>query len=98
MKSARDLAQVRGAAGIDRELAEETLGRLGVDREGLEEMDRRILRCLAQSQGNPVGIKTIAAAVEETGRAKSKAIASPMDIFSIFRIIRLLHFCSGMSA
>ncbi|TDJ76055.1 MAG: Holliday junction branch migration DNA helicase RuvB [Planctomycetota bacterium] len=65
LRRARDLAEVRGETEIDRALALETLERLGIDAEGLEEMDRRILRCLAQSGGEPTGIKTIAAAVGE---------------------------------
>ena len=38
---------------------------MGVDDNGLDDMDRRILGCLAQNGGAPVGIKTIAAAVGE---------------------------------
>ena len=39
---------------------------MGIDENGLEEMDRGILRCLARSADRPVGLKTIAAAVGET--------------------------------
>jgi Holliday junction DNA helicase RuvB len=66
LRRARDLAQVRGARAIDADLASETLARLGVDAFGLEEMDRRILRCLATHAGGPVALKTIAAVVGET--------------------------------
>jgi Holliday junction DNA helicase RuvB len=66
LRRARDLAQVRGKSDIEEALAVETLERLGIDADGLEEMDRRILRCLAQSGGEPTGIKTIAAAVGES--------------------------------
>ncbi len=66
LRRTRDLAQVRGSAHIELALADETLGRLGIDERGLEEMDRRILRCLAQAEGRPTGLKTIAAAVGET--------------------------------
>ncbi len=65
LRRVRDLAQVRGAAAVSSALAGEALQRIGVDANGLEELDRRILRCLAQNLGNPVGIKTIAAAVGE---------------------------------
>lgn len=64
LRRARDLAQVGGRAAIDGELAAETLARLGVDERGLEDMDRRILRCLAD-HGEPMGLKTLAAAVGE---------------------------------
>lgn len=65
LRRARDLAQVSGNERIDAELARAALERMGVDANGLEEMDRRILDCLARNGGRPVGIKTIAAAVGE---------------------------------
>jgi Holliday junction DNA helicase RuvB len=65
LRRVRDLAQVNGNARIDEALAADALARLGVDANGLEDLDRRILRCLAQNAGVPVGIKTIAAAVGE---------------------------------
>lgn len=64
LRRARDWAQVAGAPALDRALALAALARLGVDEHGLEEMDRRILRCLASS-AEPLGLKTIAAAVGE---------------------------------
>ncbi len=66
LRRARDLAQVRKAPCIDASLAEEAMQRLGVDPHGLEDLDRRILHCLARSKGQPLGIKTIAAAVGES--------------------------------
>ncbi|MCA9002281.1 MAG: Holliday junction branch migration DNA helicase RuvB, partial [Planctomycetes bacterium] len=66
LRRARDLVQVSGKARLDRAAAQETLDRLGVDANGLEEMDRRILLCLAKQGGGPVAIKTIAAVVGET--------------------------------
>lgn len=65
LRRARDLAQVRGARAISAELARDALERLGVDAHGLEDMDRRILACLAHS-AEPLGLKTIAAAVGES--------------------------------
>jgi Holliday junction DNA helicase RuvB len=56
---------VSGAPRITAALAGEALARIGVDANGLEDLDRRILACLARNLGNPVGIKTIAAAVGE---------------------------------
>jgi Holliday junction DNA helicase RuvB len=66
LRRVRDLAQVRGAGRADAELVREALARLGVDDNGLEDMDRRILACLARNGGQPVGLKTIAAAVGES--------------------------------
>lgn len=66
LRRVRDLAQVRGQSQIDGATAVEALERLGVDRFGLEEMDRRILGVLARDAGDAVGLKTIAAAVGES--------------------------------
>ena len=66
LRRARDLAQVQGRPSIDAEIASETLTRLGVDAAGLQEMDRRFLRCLADQAGSPVALKTLSAVVGET--------------------------------
>lgn len=66
LRRARDLAQVRGADELDAALADETMARLAVDENGLEEIDRRILAFLGRSPGTPVGLKTIAAAIGES--------------------------------
>jgi Holliday junction DNA helicase RuvB len=64
LRRVRDLAQVSGEP-VDADLAQRALARLGVDENGLEELDRRILECLASSR-EPLGLKTIAAAVGES--------------------------------
>jgi holliday junction DNA helicase RuvB len=66
LRRARDVAQIAGASRIDRRIALETMKRLGVDEHGLEDLDRRILACLARSGSKPVGLKTVAAAVGES--------------------------------
>ncbi|MEM8713459.1 MAG: Holliday junction branch migration DNA helicase RuvB, partial [Planctomycetota bacterium] len=66
LKRARDRAQVDGQPTITGDLAQVTLKSLGVDSNGLEEMDRRILRCLAQHFPKPAALKTIAAVIGET--------------------------------
>lgn len=65
LRRVRDLAQVRGFAAVTPEIASEGLAMLGVDSLGLEEMDRRILRLLLANRGRPVGLKTVAVAVDE---------------------------------
>ncbi|MHC5036073.1 MAG: Holliday junction branch migration DNA helicase RuvB [Planctomycetota bacterium] len=65
LRRIRDLAQVRGKDVISPEIGDEGLRMLGVDIHGLEEMDRRVLRVLLQNKGRPVGLKTIAVAVDE---------------------------------
>jgi Holliday junction DNA helicase RuvB len=64
LRRIRDVAQVRGAKSISAKLADEGLAMLGVDALGLEEIDRRILKVVC-GQVEPVGLKTIAAAVGE---------------------------------
>jgi Holliday junction DNA helicase RuvB len=67
VRRVRDVAQVRGARVIDADLAREALDLLEVDALGLEELDRRILRTLAQSfEGRPVGLSTLADSVGES--------------------------------
>jgi len=65
LRRARDRAQVAGAPTITADLTRVTFEHLGVDEAGLEEMDRRILRVLADSRGGPLALKTIAAVVDE---------------------------------
>ena len=47
-------------------VADEALGRLEVDANGLDAMDRRYLSCLAENyNGGPVGVETLAAVLSE---------------------------------
>jgi holliday junction DNA helicase RuvB len=63
----RDVALALGGPGqaIDTGVASKGLEMLGVDAQGLDDMDRRILEVLAQSPGRPVGLKTLAVATSE---------------------------------
>jgi len=62
----RDYAQQRGKGVITRALADAALELLEIDRHGLDEMDKRILRLLAEHyKGGPVGLGTVAVAVGE---------------------------------
>ncbi len=62
----RDFAAVAGVGTVDRKVADAALTRLDVDEIGLDAMDRRYLRRLAEHhQGGPVGIETLAAALAE---------------------------------
>jgi Holliday junction DNA helicase RuvB len=66
LRRVRDFAAVAGVARIDREAADAALNRLEVDGLGLDAMDRRYLRCMAENYGGgPVGIETMAAALAE---------------------------------
>ena len=66
LKRVRDFAQVLGVEFIDRQLADEALAKLEVDRYGFDRNDRKILTTIVKTfGGGPVGIETIAAAVSE---------------------------------
>jgi holliday junction DNA helicase RuvB len=66
LRRVRDFAAVAGTNVITRAIADAALGKLDVDAKGLDEMDRRYLRLLAESHGGgPVGVETIAAALAE---------------------------------
>lgn len=66
LKRIRDFAQVAGKRVIDRDIADYALERLKVDKEGLDDMDRRILRFIVEKfGGGPVGIGSLSVAVSE---------------------------------
>ena len=66
LRRVRDFAQVEEAAIIDQEVARSALDRMGIDRSGLDRLDQRILQALIHKfDGRPVGLNTLAAAVQE---------------------------------
>lgn len=69
LRRVRDFAQIKGDGKIDIEMATYSLKALNVDKDGLDEMDHRILLCIIDKfKGGPVGINTISTAVgEEAG-------------------------------
>ena len=69
LRRVRDFAQIKGNGTIDLEMATYSLKALNVDKNGLDEMDHRILTCIIDKfKGGPVGINTISTAVgEEAG-------------------------------
>ena len=67
LRRVRDVAQVRGHPAVDRAVAEEALELLEVDELGLDELDRQLLRRLAETfEGRPVGLGTLADSVGES--------------------------------
>jgi len=65
LKMLRDFAQIKGSP-ITKELADESLKKLGVDELGLEKMDRELIRVIIEKfDGGPVGIKTLSTAMHE---------------------------------
>jgi Holliday junction DNA helicase RuvB len=66
LRRTRDYAQSRGVEKVDTEVVWETMKLLGVDREGLEEVDRLILKTLLNNfGGGPIGLSTLAASISE---------------------------------
>jgi Holliday junction DNA helicase RuvB len=65
LRRIRDVAQVRGNDVINEEVAHIGLEMLGVDENGLGDMDRKILETVIRYGGGPVGLKTIAVSVNE---------------------------------
>jgi Holliday junction DNA helicase RuvB len=66
LKRVRDFAQVRGDGVITAAAAAAALDLLEVDHEGLDRLDREILRTICEKfGGGPVGLSTLAVAVGE---------------------------------
>src|SRR3979490_1713886 len=66
LRRARDFAEVRAAGRITRAVAQEYLSMLGIDENGLDEVDRNLMLALIDKYGGgPVGVGTLAAALSE---------------------------------
>ncbi len=69
LRRVRDVAEVQGIRKIDSELAVRAMDMMDVDSEGLDDGDRKILRAIIDLfNGGPVGLSTIAAALNEDSR------------------------------
>lgn len=78
LRRVRDYAETRGMAYVDKTIVGETTRLLGVDKYGLEDIDREILRVIHNDFDNgPVGISTLAASVSED-------ISTVMDVYEPF--------------
>jgi len=66
LRRVRDFAQVENQGVINEDMADRALQRLGIDKLGLDDMDRKILDVLVRKfRGKPVGIESIAACLSE---------------------------------
>ncbi len=66
LRRVRDFAQIKGSGRIDEKITEIALKALNVDANGLDEMDVRILKVIADKfKGGPVGLTTVATAIGE---------------------------------
>ena len=66
LRRSRDFAQVKASGKIDLKLAEYALNKLGIDKIGLDVMDRKILEIMIDKfSGGPVGLKSLSVAIGE---------------------------------
>ena len=66
LKRTRDYAQVKADGKINKSIANESLKALGIDKFGLDGMDRTILSTLIEKfEGGPVGVNSLSVAVSE---------------------------------
>jgi len=66
LRRVRDYAQVIGKGIIDINITQNSLAKVGVDNQGLDEMDRKYLLAIINlHQGGPAGIEAIAATLRE---------------------------------
>ena len=66
LRRVRDFAQVKADGLITRDVADEALSRLEVDKLGLDALDRRMLKSIIEFyNGGPVGLETLAATINE---------------------------------
>ena len=66
LRRIRDFALVKGNGDIDMSITEMGLSALNVDKNGLNQMDKKILNCMIEKfKGGPVGLSTISTAVGE---------------------------------
>jgi Holliday junction DNA helicase RuvB len=68
LRRVRDFAQVRAAGRLDADVVDAALKLEGVDRLGLDELDRKYLRTIQTTyEGGPVGLEAIAATMGDDG-------------------------------
>jgi len=66
LRRVRDYAQVLKIGKINFEVASRTLNELGIDKAGLDDIDRKVLRIILESYGGgPVGVEALAASLNE---------------------------------
>ncbi len=66
LRRVRDFAQVRASGAVTADVADEALRTFGVDRLGLDKVDRAVLQVICERfGGGPVGLSTLAIAVSE---------------------------------
>jgi Holliday junction DNA helicase RuvB len=75
LRRARDFAQVKGDGRLSRESADQALGLEGVDRRGLDRLDRRFLAAIIEHYGGgPVGLDAIAATINDEAETLAEMV------------------------
>lgn len=75
LRRVRDFAAVAGVSPVELPHVDASLNRLQVDTSGLDDMDRRYLKCIADHYGGgPVGVETLAAALSEQRDALEEVV------------------------
>ena len=66
LRRVRDYAQVKSDGRITAGVASDALSLLDIDDQGLDDVDRRVLRTIVEKyNGGPVGLSTIGASISE---------------------------------
>lgn len=66
LKRVRDYAQVKSDGNVSIDLTKKSLDLMAIDKYGLDDLDRRLLKTLIENfKGGPVGLNTLAAAIQE---------------------------------
>ncbi len=66
LRRVRDYAQVKGDGTVNVDVADRALSMLKVDRNGFDQMDRKLLKTMIDKfDGGPVGLDSLAAAISE---------------------------------
>ena len=66
LRRIRDYAQVGGVKRVDLKMAAKSLDDLGIDKAGLDDLDRKVLKLVLEGYaGGPVGVESLAASLNE---------------------------------
>jgi Holliday junction DNA helicase RuvB len=84
LRRARDYAQVKADGTITRSVADAAMQMLKVDAEGFDALDRRMLGAIIENfDGGPVGVESLAAALERGARhagGRDRALPDPAGL------------------
>jgi Holliday junction DNA helicase RuvB len=75
LRRVRDFAQVRGDGSVSQAIADQALTLEGVDRRGLDRLDRRFVQAIIEHyQGGPVGLEAIAATINDEAETLAEMV------------------------